>query len=80
MRALRVSYWTSALLPIAATQRAVSKLRWRLRPQEEVKYAVSVPKAPLNRAMGRVMSAERRLLRRVDLPLGLSLFAILDLG
>lgn len=69
---LRSSYYTSLLLPVLATQRLLTKLRRRPAiPQ----YDVRVPPAPLNRLLAAVMAAERRLLRRVDLPAGSSLVA-----
>ena len=73
-RCLRISYWSSLLLPAVAAQRLVKQLKERLSPKEQKpKYHVKTPSALLNRLFGAVMSLERRLLRRVDLPLGSSL-------
>ncbi|MEO0073542.1 MAG: class I SAM-dependent methyltransferase [candidate division WOR-3 bacterium] len=71
-RILRVSYYTSLLLPVLAIQRLLSKLRRRTGTPQ---YDVRVPAKPLNRLFAAVMSAERCLLRRINLPLGSSLVA-----
>lgn len=69
----RLSYHTCLLFPLVFAQRVASRLRGlKARPE----YDVRVPAAPLNQALLTVMEAERRLLRRVDLPIGSSLVAV----
>ena len=67
---LRVTYFTSLLLPALAGERFVKRLK-RGKPQ----YDASIPPAPINTAFGKVMRLERLLLDRSDLPLGSSLLA-----
>ncbi|MFY0541186.1 hypothetical protein [Nannocystis pusilla] len=69
----RLSYHTCLLFPLVFAQRVASRLRG-LKAKPE--YDVRVPAAPLNQALLTVMEAERRLLRRVDLPIGSSLVAV----
>lgn len=69
----RLSYHTCLLFPLVFAQRMASRLRG---VKARAEYDVKVPPAPLNRALLAVMEAERRLLRRVDLPIGSSLVAI----
>lgn len=71
-RILRVSYYTSLLLPALACQRLTTKLHTRTGTPQ---YDVKVPLPPINRLFGALMSAERRLLRRISLPVGSSLIA-----
>lgn len=72
-RLVRLSYHTCLLFPLVFAQRVTSRLRG-LKAKPE--YDVKVPAAPVNRTLLAVMEAERRLLRRVDLPIGSSLVAI----
>lgn len=69
----RVSYYTSLLLPLLAGQRLASRLRPKKGPPV---YDVRVPNRLVNRALGQVMSFERQLLSRHDLPIGSALFAV----
>ncbi|MCY1054265.1 methyltransferase domain-containing protein [Nannocystis sp. SCPEA4] len=69
----RLSYHTCLLFPLVFAQRMASRLRGLKATAE---YDVKVPASPLNRALLAVMETERRLLRRVDLPIGSSLMAI----
>lgn len=70
----RLTYHTSLLFPAVLAQRLWSRLRRGLEARAE--YPVHAPPAVLNRAFYAVMNLERRLLRRVDMPIGSSLVAI----
>jgi hypothetical protein len=72
LRADWMSYFTSLLFPVVATQRLLSKARG---VRARATYDVKVPSAPLNRAMQAVMRLERSALRRVRMPIGSSLVA-----
>ncbi len=69
----RLSYHTCLLFPLVLAQRLASRARG---VRANAEYAVKVPAAPLNRAMGGVMEVERRLLARFDMPIGSSLLAV----
>jgi SAM-dependent methyltransferase len=66
----RLGYFNSLLFPLAVGQRLASKLA---RNQSS---DTKLPPAPLNHALERVFAFERRLVGRVPLPVGLSLFAV----
>ena len=66
----RVGYFNSLLFPVALAERLSSKLRGKDSAD------LSLPPAPLNRALERSFAAERHLIGRVPLPPGLSLYAI----
>ena len=70
MRLEKIGYFNSLLFPIAITERAASKLRGKDNGD------VSLPPAPLNRALEAVFASERYLVGRLPLPPGLSLFAV----
>jgi SAM-dependent methyltransferase len=72
----RLTYFTSLLFPFVALQRLAGRLR---RPKENPEYDVKTPRAPVNQALRGVMSIERSLLRRIDMPIGSSLVAICGL-
>ena len=74
-RLLRLTYYTSFLLPVLAAQRGIQRIRAGRRPPV---YQVRVPSRPVNALLGAIMSGERRILRRVDLPLGSSLLAVAE--
>jgi len=71
----RLSYWTSLLLPLLAGSRVASKLK----PKKSGPpvYDVKVPAMPINAVLDGVMTAERKLLKHRDMPLGSSLFAVI---
>lgn len=71
----RISYWTSMLLPLLAGTRVAGKLK----PKKSGPpvYDVSVPPLPINSVLSGIMTAERKLLEHVDMPLGSSLFAVI---
>jgi SAM-dependent methyltransferase len=71
----RLSYWTSLLLPLLAGSRAASKLK----PKQSGPpvYDIKVPALPINALLDGVMTAERKLLKHRDMPLGSSLFAVI---
>ena len=66
----KVGYFNSFLFPLAVAERAASKVRKR----EDAD--VKLPPAPLNAALELVFAAERHLIGRLPLPIGLSLFAV----
>jgi SAM-dependent methyltransferase len=70
MQLQRVGYFNSLLFPLAVAERAASKLRGG----EDAD--VTLPPAPLNRALEKVFAAERYFVGRLPLPPGLSLFAV----
>jgi 2-polyprenyl-3-methyl-5-hydroxy-6-metoxy-1,4-benzoquinol methylase len=78
LRAQRMSYWTSLLLPLVAAQRMVSKTRSALRPNPNPEYSVELPGKTLNWILGAAMTMERHLLRFTRMPLGSSLFAVVE--
>lgn len=69
----RLSYHTCLLFPLLAIQRIAGRLEG-IDPKAE--YDVKVPPGPINRAFGGVMELERKLFRRMDLPIGSSLVAV----
>lgn len=73
-RVERMSYYTSLLLPLLAGQRLAS----RLKPKKNGApvYDVQVPALPINTVLGGFMTAERQLLKHVDMPIGSALFAV----
>jgi len=70
MKLERLGYFNSLLFPVAIAERAASKLRGKDNGD------VSLPPAPLNRALEAVFASERYLVGRLPLPPGLSLFAV----
>jgi SAM-dependent methyltransferase len=65
-----IGYFNSLLFPLAVAQRLASKVT------RKDDADLALPPAPLNYAFERVFAAERRLIGRVPLPPGLSLFAV----
>lgn len=66
----KLGYFNSLLFPLAVAERAASKVRGK----EDAD--VKLPPPPLNAALELVFSAERHLVGRLPLPMGLSLFAV----
>lgn len=66
----RIGYFNSLLFPLAVGQRLAARAARRDRSD------VSMPPAALNQLLERVFAFERRLVGRVPLPPGLSLFAV----
>jgi SAM-dependent methyltransferase len=65
-----IGYFNSLLFPAAVAERVASKLR------SKDEADLKLPPAPLNTALERTFAAERHLIGRVPLPLGLSLYAV----
>ena len=65
-----IGYLNSLLFPVAVAERLASKLRGK----DDANLAP--PAAPINQALERIFAAERRLIGRVPLPPGISLFAV----
>ena len=70
LRLETLGYFNSLLFPIAIAERLASKGRGK----DDAK--LELPPAALNQALERVFATERRLIGRVPLPPGLSLFAV----
>jgi 2-polyprenyl-3-methyl-5-hydroxy-6-metoxy-1,4-benzoquinol methylase len=66
----RAGYFNSLLFPAALAARLASKLRGKDSAD------LDLPAAPLNAALEHVFAAERHLVGRLPLPIGLSLFAV----
>ena len=66
----QIGYFNSLLFPLAVGQRLAAKLA------RTDSSDVAMPPAALNQALERVFAFERRLVGRVPLPPGLSLFAV----
>lgn len=76
---LRISYYTSFLLPVLAAQRMVGQMmasRRAGRATQPAVYRVKTPPPLVNRACGAVMAFERWLLRRYRLPAGGAIIAL----
>ena len=70
LRLETMGYFNSLLFPIAVAERLASKVRGK----DDANLAP--PAEPLNQALERVFAAERRVIGRLPLPPGLSLFAV----
>ncbi|URD60313.1 class I SAM-dependent methyltransferase [Sphingomonas sp. KRR8] len=66
----RIGYFNSLLFPVAVANRFAGKLRGKDDGDD------SLPPAPLNAALEKVFAQEARLIGRIPLPPGLSLFAV----
>ncbi|WP_395621892.1 class I SAM-dependent methyltransferase [Sphingomonas daechungensis] len=65
-----IGYLNSLLFPVAMAERLASKLRGK----DDANLAP--PAEPINQALERIFALERRVIGRVPLPPGLSLFAV----
>lgn len=74
IRIERISYYTTLLLPLLASTRIASQLKQKNHPPT---YTISVPAKPVNTVLGGIMSAERVIMRHVDMPIGSSLIAVI---
>jgi len=73
LRLVRMSYFNTLLFPLAAAVRLKDRLLRRREPS-----GTSTPAAPINGLLRATFSAERFLLRALDLPFGVSLLAVLQ--
>jgi SAM-dependent methyltransferase len=71
----RLSYYNAALFPAVAAVRLLQRLGPE-RPPEAARSDVKLPPRPLNALLAAVLGAERHVLRRADLPIGVSLLAV----
>ncbi|HVR71794.1 MAG TPA: hypothetical protein VMT87_13210 [Vicinamibacteria bacterium] len=71
---LRATYANSLLLPVLAARRTLDRLTGRRGSD------VAFLPAPLERAFAALLRLEARLVRRVSLPLGASVFALARKG
>jgi SAM-dependent methyltransferase len=71
LRAVRISYFNTLLLPLIAVGRFKDRLVRRNTPT-----GTRAPREPLNRVLRAVFGSERFLLRAVNLPFGVSLLAL----
>jgi hypothetical protein len=69
----RTTYFNSLLFPVAAAVRLAR--RYLIRHQEATAH-LAVPGRTVNELLTRVFAAERRVLRHVDLPFGVSVLAL----
>lgn len=74
LRARRVSYANSLLLPVAAAWRGINRVL-PVRPESESSDVRAMP-APVNALMRAALSLEAPVLARRDLPFGLSVIAV----
>ncbi|HSS60964.1 MAG TPA: methyltransferase domain-containing protein [Candidatus Limnocylindrales bacterium] len=74
---VRLSYMNALLLPPIAAARLLRRLEHRLRPriQAESDFRYPAP-GPLNQALGWVFGAEAAVLKRADIPFGVSILAL----
>jgi len=70
LRLEKLGYFNSLLFPVAVAARLAGKVRGKDESDD------SLPPAPLNSALEKVFAQEARLIGRVPLPPGLSLFAV----
>jgi SAM-dependent methyltransferase len=70
LRLESVGYFNSLLFPAAVAERLSSRLRGKENAD------LTLPPAPLNATFERTFAAERHLIGRLPLPVGLSLFAV----
>lgn len=68
----RIGYFNSLLFPIAWVQRQAQRLTGRHAPLD------AIPGKLLNGALEKVFGLERHILGKVDMPIGLSLFAVVS--
>ena len=68
----RIGYFNSLLFPVAWVQRQLQRITGRHAPLD------AIPGKLLNGAIERVFGLERHLLGKVDMPIGLSLFAVVS--
>lgn len=74
---VRLSYMNAVLFPPIAAVRMLRRLERRLRPRLPVQSDFRYPApGPVNFALGHVFGAEGPILRRMDIPFGVSLFAL----
>jgi ubiquinone/menaquinone biosynthesis C-methylase UbiE len=74
LRLQGIGYFNSLLFPVAIAARAAGKIRGKEDGDD------TLPPAPLNAALEKVFAQEARLIGRVPLPPGLSLWAIAGVG
>lgn len=74
LRVVRLSHFNLWLAPLAVAVRLVDPLL----SSRESSPGVSLPAKPINRAFLAVFGSEAALLRRCDLPFGISLLAVLE--
>jgi SAM-dependent methyltransferase len=70
LRLEAAGYFNSLLFPIAVAERMASKMRGKDEGH------LSLPPAPLNALLEKAFAAERHLIGRVPLPVGLSLYVV----
>ncbi|MCV0395695.1 MAG: class I SAM-dependent methyltransferase [Rhizobiaceae bacterium] len=73
LRVERLTYTNSALFPAAAIARLADRLR-----SDGASAGSDLPPAPLNSLMHAIYAAERHVLPAIDLPMGVSLLAVLS--
>jgi SAM-dependent methyltransferase len=71
----RLTYFNTFLFPLGAVERVVSR-----HVRSHTSVGLRVPPPPLNAALERVLALEAGVLRRRDLPIGMSLVAVATRG
>jgi len=72
----RMTYFNTLLFPLALTARLLEKCRRGADAGGGASVGSRLPAAPVNRVFMRIFAAERRLLKAVNLPFGLSLLGV----
>jgi SAM-dependent methyltransferase len=72
LRVDRMGYFNSLLFPLAMAQRIIARLRGHTGPVDRL------PSPRLNALLRVVFAAERHLVGRIPMPVGLSLFAVIS--
>lgn len=76
-KVIRLSYMNALLFPPIAAIRMLRRLERRLRPRTPVQSDFRYPApGPVNFALGHVFGAEAPILRRIDIPFGVSILAL----
>lgn len=73
LRPARISHFNTLLFPLAAIARIKDRLTG-----SRVATGTGIPPAPLNGLLAAMLGAERHILGKVDLPVGVSLLAVLE--
>lgn len=71
----RMTYFNTALLPVVAAVRRLAPVRWAARPPDGDEFALG-SSPPVNRILTAVLEVEAWLVRRLRLPVGVSLAAL----
>jgi len=77
LEVIRLSYMNALLFPPIAAVRMLRRLERRFRPQLPVQSDFRYPApGPVNFVLGHLFAAEGPIVRRIDIPFGVSIFAL----